>query len=257
MCVIFSKASSGLLKNIWLKLLIPSELSVKLQKIPSKTTSGCILNEIAAITNSRITIEPSPLVNTTEHILEVSLPVGEKYLEHFTKAITMIGQQFQIHRHEALSPRNIYYTPFCYERPPITDDDDEEDEGENDGDHKKQQQLQQQKQQQHQRRQQQQHQHQQLQLPQPLKQQYQQTNLSRNKNDHVAFNTPLTIVESSATSSKSTITPPQQSSSSSSSSSSALPPTISQTEALAISSSFASELDDLSNDFYPLNEVNY
>ncbi|KAI8341070.1 hypothetical protein BC941DRAFT_200327 [Chlamydoabsidia padenii] len=112
--------------RFWLNFLIPGELVNKLQQITAINGDGCILNDIAHETNTRITIAPKPLINTTEFILKVSAANTSNVLEQFVQATTLIGQQFQIHCHEALSPNNIYYTPFCEYQPAITNTDDDD-----------------------------------------------------------------------------------------------------------------------------------
>lgn len=106
--------------------MIPTELYIKLQQIPAHTGEGCIFDDLSRRTNARISIEPTPLINTTEHIMKIGVAVSNHYLEELEMAMILVTKQFEIHRHETLSPNNIYYIPLYNHLSETTDSDDDD-----------------------------------------------------------------------------------------------------------------------------------
>ncbi|CAO3628252.1 unnamed protein product [Cunninghamella echinulata] len=88
--------------------------------------NGCILNDIVSSSGTTLSITGSPIKNTTEHVIHLSVRISNSYLEQINYALRIICMQFDQHRWEAFSPNNIYYTPGCINKPPIIDDEDED-----------------------------------------------------------------------------------------------------------------------------------
>lgn len=110
-----------------LRFLIPEQLIRRLRRIPSKNIkNGCILNDIVSSSGTTLSINGSPIKNTTEYIMHLSVRISNTYLEQYNYALHIICMQFDQYRWEAFSPNNIYYTPGCIKKPPIIDDEEED-----------------------------------------------------------------------------------------------------------------------------------
>ncbi|KAI8384747.1 uncharacterized protein BYT42DRAFT_563526 [Radiomyces spectabilis] len=123
-------------EKIGINFLIPLLLANKLQEpdpaierdLTDVTHPGrCLLAHITQTSRATTLLKHRVLANTTEKLLQISVEnMDERSMQAFEKALTMVAECFQKFRREALSPRNIYYVPFCEMNPPVVESENDE-----------------------------------------------------------------------------------------------------------------------------------